>query len=495
MNNYRKWFTLTLLMTIITLIFLAILTIVVDPFFHYHKPKGKFSYKIFDATYQNSGIARNFDYDSFIVGTSMTENFRPSYFKEVLGTDTVKLSYSGAYSKNYNIIMDQALSNNSSISSVFIGLDFSLLVKKDDYLNTVHPLPEYLYNEDYLDDVNYLFNKSVIFKHVYPTIERSKDNVESTSMDQAFYWHNFYTFSQNTVLSSEPGTDRAINSLERSLEEIIDISNNNLDNITPFFKDYPNTKFVLFIPPYSTLHMYLNYDINEIRAMEYSIERLLQYDNVELYFYGNNESITSNLYNYKDGYHYGSHINDFMVDSFKSDEYRLTLDNYKKEFKKYNAIIDNYNFDAFHGKDNPFINENNFLKYMQKLNDDRYIVLLSSSSSDPIAASDIFGKHYQTFNLDNSISGSNYLAVFTGGDVIYQAASNNIINYNDKVSGLKVEMKAELQDGKNYIETKIDGLKYTSNQPGVNIVVYDTELERVLDNITVNVETGYLQRK
>lgn len=495
MNDYKKWFITTFFTTIVTLVLVTITTIVVDPFFHYHKPLDIFPYEISNASYQHPGIAKNFDYDSIIIGTSMTRNFRTSYFKEVLGTNTVKLPYEGSTSKNYYVNLNQALSNQDFIDTIYLGLDLNILVKKTDFTNPMNPLPEYLYNDKYLDDVNYTLNKTVLFNHLIPTFIRMKDDIESTTMDQAFYNADKFVFSQNSALEDINGSIRMENSKDYTEEEILELVKNNLKNIVPFIESYPDTKFVVFIPPYTTLYMYLYYDYIDFIAIEYTIATLLSYDSVELYFYGNNESFTSNLYNYKDGYHYDSHINNFMVDSFKTDEYRLTLENYKEELGKYIKIIDNYNFDAYHGKDNPFINENNFLKYTQKMNDDRYLVFVSSSSTDTINASDIFGNDYKLFNLDNSMSGSNYLAILNGGDVIYQVASSDNIEYIDVVNGLNVEMVAEQRSDKTFIETKLDSLKYTTNQSGVNIVVYDTKLERVLDNIAVNIENGSITRR
>ena len=48
------------------------LVVTVDPFFHFHKPVSSLSYPLVNERYQNDGIARHFDYDAVITGTSMT---------------------------------------------------------------------------------------------------------------------------------------------------------------------------------------------------------------------------------------------------------------------------------------------------------------------------------------------------------------------------------------------------------------------------------------
>ena len=81
------------------------LVVYVDPFFHYHAPVAGFPYIVDNQLSQNPGMAKNMIYDGCIIGSSMTVNFDTDDFKEIMGTDTVKLSYSGAYPKDdYNIL-------------------------------------------------------------------------------------------------------------------------------------------------------------------------------------------------------------------------------------------------------------------------------------------------------------------------------------------------------------------------------------------------------
>ena len=83
-------------MMMAALLLCASLVAYVDPFFHYHTPVGGFPYVVDNQLSQNPGMARNMDYNGCIIGSSMTVNFDTDDFKELLGYDTVKLSYSGA---------------------------------------------------------------------------------------------------------------------------------------------------------------------------------------------------------------------------------------------------------------------------------------------------------------------------------------------------------------------------------------------------------------
>ena len=96
-----------MLIAVMAVVFATIAAVVVyvDPFFHYHEPLSGFPYIVDNQLSQNPGMAQNMDYNACIIGSSMTVNFDTDDFKELMGLDTLKLSYSGAYPKDdYNIL-------------------------------------------------------------------------------------------------------------------------------------------------------------------------------------------------------------------------------------------------------------------------------------------------------------------------------------------------------------------------------------------------------
>ena len=90
----------------------------IDPFYHYHTPIGKVPIVLDTAVYQTAGAAKNLEYDSAIVGTSMTENFHTSWFDEVLGWNTMKLSYSGARSSDLEAIFGEISERKEPIKNI-----------------------------------------------------------------------------------------------------------------------------------------------------------------------------------------------------------------------------------------------------------------------------------------------------------------------------------------------------------------------------------------
>ena len=70
--------------------------IVADPFFQYHKPWFGMKPYVVNERYQAAGMARNFDYDNLIMGSSMAQNLKPSHFQR-LGGSTIKLTMAGSH--------------------------------------------------------------------------------------------------------------------------------------------------------------------------------------------------------------------------------------------------------------------------------------------------------------------------------------------------------------------------------------------------------------
>ena len=106
MKKYKKWLAVFGITVFVGLAAVAGLTIYVDPFFQYHKPLPSFPYLVDNQVSMNPGLAKNMDYDSVLLGSSMTVNFNTDWFMEEMGLTTQKLSYNGAFPKDQANIMD-----------------------------------------------------------------------------------------------------------------------------------------------------------------------------------------------------------------------------------------------------------------------------------------------------------------------------------------------------------------------------------------------------
>lgn len=342
---YKKFILKVIVLTIVVFSIIAMWTILVDPFYQYHKPLFGLKPVYNDARYQNPGIAKNIDYDSMLLGSSMTENFRVSQLDQEFGTKTIKLSVPAARTGDYNHVLNKGLDSHN-VKTVFLGLDIdSMTAGYDTYF---FPLPEYLYDDNKLNDVNYVLNKNVIIESIKWINMNVKGSVPDE--DYAHYWSNQYTFSKDAALS------QVYWELTNKLNEKDDPSylmnaKENLEkNIIPHIVNHPDTEFYIFFPPYSVLwwdiHISQGTLNNTFDVVEYASRELLKYDNVRLFSFQSVEEVVTNFNNYKDYNHYSAEINEEMIKWMKNDQFRVTNENVDEQINKLKDLVLNYDFEA-----------------------------------------------------------------------------------------------------------------------------------------------------
>lgn len=322
----------------------AAMVLIADPFFHYHKPLDDLYYLIENKISQNPGIAAHFSYDSIITGSSMTVNFDTTLFAEELGLNTIKLSYDGAYPKDVDTILTLAKKSPNEIHAVFFNID--IYNYKAEPGTIAYKIPDYLYNDNPLDDIPYLFNKEVILDYILrPQVEH-----EGTPLSAAYCsWPYMYygaevvseTYHAPTVFSDELPTDIFTENISTNLEEYI----------LPHIKNMPDTRFVIFFPPYSVLYWYDRYADGslaaELASEKQVIETLLAYPNVEIYYFQNQFDYITDLNNYSDYTHYRHEMNDYMTACFADGTNRLTVYNYLTVLEEMRIWAENCPFENY----------------------------------------------------------------------------------------------------------------------------------------------------
>ena len=123
----KTWNRIVIAGTVGILAIIAVITIIIDPFFHYHKPLENLEYPMLYERYQNDGIARWYSYDAMITGTSMTQNFKASEFDRLMGVTSVKTSYHGATFSELSSNIERALEYNDDLKIVLCSLDGNML--------------------------------------------------------------------------------------------------------------------------------------------------------------------------------------------------------------------------------------------------------------------------------------------------------------------------------------------------------------------------------
>lgn len=346
----KKYFKIIILFTIYFLILIGGTVVIIDPYFHYHKPLKFLSYRLRDQRYINDGIGRHFEYDSIITGTSMTENFKSSLFNNLFNSNSIKVPFSGGSYKEINDNLERTLKRKKDISYILRGLDYRFIIQDSEYMKYDN-LPTYLYDDNFLNDYKYLFNKEVIIKGIGGVVVYTLLGKNTTTFDEYSNWSNQYKTGKENVIKGYKRNKKENIKEEKLEKKDIEIIGENIEkNVTSLVKKYPNTKFIYFITPYSIIYWdQLKQEgkiEKQIMAEKYMIEKLLEYPNVELYSFFNNYEMICNLDNYRDPGHYMGNINDKILYWISKKEYQLTKENYEEYIRKNLEFFKNYDYDS-----------------------------------------------------------------------------------------------------------------------------------------------------
>lgn len=340
----KTWFYKFIFGLLFTIVIFSLITIFIDPYFHFHKPFSFISYRLYDERYMNDGISRHFDFDAMITGTSISQNFKTSELDALFGTKSVKETFSGSGYKEQSENIMRAIKYNSNLETVFWGLDYNGLLRDSDW-KRYDEYPTYLYDNNIFNDVAYLLNKSIMYHGTLLNIYMTLTNQASTSFDEYSYWEDDYKDAYFTRASQIDPMKPSLSNDQRKI--VCDTIN---QNVVAVAKQNPNVTFYIFLPPCSINYfdnIYAQGDtIIHLDAEQQAIELMLQCENIKLFSFTNNHEIINNLDNYHDGIHYNAKINSLLLKYMVNDEYRITKENYQAHIANAKDYYLNFDYDS-----------------------------------------------------------------------------------------------------------------------------------------------------
>lgn len=344
-------FVWTSLIGILTLLFLGgAVVFVVDPFYHYHRPWFGMPTVLYNEIYQTSGVADNFEYDSAIVGSSMTENFHASWFDEDFSWNTIKLCYEGAGTDDLRAILEKVFDGERQVKNIVLAVDdYQMLADSD---TKAIDRPEYLYNENLLDDVNYLFNKDAFAAAVQRVFD-GITGVES-DVDNAYNFSGKFEFSKEQVLKDAAPFRENIKANppeeKKEADAYIEQCQDNLENLLPFIEENPGTQFYVIYSPYSIVNWEKKVLAGTLEAQlytdAYAIEKFLSYENVKVFYFQDEYEMITDLDKYMDTCHYTEEYNYYIEQCIKNGKNEVTVDNYKERIRNMYEIASSYDYEA-----------------------------------------------------------------------------------------------------------------------------------------------------
>ena len=305
----KRWVCLTLALLISGLLAIVGAVVIVDPFEIYHRALFyNPPYKSGTQMYSIAGVAKSYTYDSVIIGSSVTENCTPSVYDAALGGRFVKLSMNAGLARDHAKVMEIAFRTHD-VRRVVYGLD--LFAYSQYYTNQKAVTPDYLYDDNLLNDVQYWFNQDLWLSEIPAALRRIGTPDEDASRDSMYYW-------QPPSMPKQADTARGLELTQLNLEY----------NLLPFIRAHRDTTFTIFFPPYSALYwaeQAQKGNLDSFLAQKLLLcQTLLQEENVELYDFQLEAQWTQDLSLYYDLIHYIPVVNDGVASAIAADQCRIT---------------------------------------------------------------------------------------------------------------------------------------------------------------------------
>ena len=323
-----KWILSFFALVLVLCMLLCLAAYAVDPFFQFR----------INETYQLDydiacGLIKYYDYDTLIVGSSMTQCFRMNTFREELHDKPLKIGISGMSLQMMQDCMKTAYRAQHA-ETFYIAIDPYLFydVKK-------HYPTEFYFQDGPLPKLRYLLSHKVWF-HYLPLdlgleiLDRLGkgnpsfiDACNSENIDRFGDWSADFNFGEEVVLDNYRNHRYSVTKIK--VDDVYNCMVSRIDYLLSKL-DFDQGKHVFFFPPYSSLYwsdMQIDGHYEElIRAKRYFIEKVRGQNNVEIFDF-QSADLTGDLNNYKDTTHYSPDINDWMVRCFANGQYRVTEEN------------------------------------------------------------------------------------------------------------------------------------------------------------------------
>lgn len=321
--NISKFLKNLIIAVLILLIFNVGLVVVLDPFYHYHKPLPGLKAVLNEKEYQVPGTLDHFDYDAMIVGSSVAENNNNRWFDEAFGCQSIKAIRSYGATADLCYFIDRGF-KNQELKYVFLNLDPSSLTTGVNTTFEETGSPMYLYDNNLFNDVKYVFNKDVIFEKIPYMLASSF--IGDYDEGESYNWAKWKSFDEETCLYhyiQEPEIKPMMD--EKAYETV---ARENIDKILGIVKTHPETTFYIFIPPYSALWWDMSFRSGEtdayLYAEELALSTLFKEDNVRVYNFQNAKDIIFDLNHYTDSLHFDPGINEYICNCLKNGTYEIS---------------------------------------------------------------------------------------------------------------------------------------------------------------------------
>ncbi len=319
---YHRWCFLVAGGFFCFLFCVALIIYVLDPCFRYRYPSLTTPLYI-NARTQIPGMLRNGEYDMVLYGTSMCQNFALDDLKKTFNVkNPLKCTIPGQRTFEMTAFLELTREWNPDIPVICLGFDIFSLQEPEEQ-DTFYFQKPFTVNE-----CRYLFNFNNWRKYISSSLRwelyRDKRIKPDTDSNMMFAWE----IRKRTLWGAE-GIRQSLHAAEQRPHDFIrnDEVHTRLQPLISSLKKFPNTRIVIFMPPYSLVYWSLldanDFLESELQNRKTVLNAFLELPNVEIYDCNTAEDIITQLGHYKDITHYHPKINTEICRKIASGEKRI----------------------------------------------------------------------------------------------------------------------------------------------------------------------------
>lgn len=346
----RKFFIKSIISIFVILLTVAGPVFYIDP---WQQIRYNDKYYAGDQRILNAGLAKNYKYQTAILGTSTSENTLKKDVDNIFNTNSINLCLSGSTALEHRNLLNVIIRNND-VKTIIYGMD----------IFTYNRLGVRKENIDYTDRKNlhkYLFNISVLKDTAKIIIKEILNKNQKNWIEKKSFWGDDYTYLEKNTLCFDPNTQFGSQNLgiARGGKKgyNLEIMKENFDEFLKLVNENKNIEYIIYLPPYAVLYWYA-YDRygsleNAFKFKKYIYEKTKNLKNISIYDFQDREDIIDDLNNYKDAVHYGPFINKKIIEEINKTKPSSYNPYFEKNIKrlieknreKFEEVYKKYNID------------------------------------------------------------------------------------------------------------------------------------------------------
>lgn len=330
-SGAKRWIIAFFAFVLAVVLFLSAAAYVIDPFLQF---RAKDDTYLLRGWFVDSGLVRNYDYDTLIIGSSMVQNFDMDLWRKKLGGKPLHIGMGAISAVEIGELMNIAYDSGKA-DKFFICVD-QYLFSSD---ASVSHFPEYLLRNDILSRLRYMLSYEVWFRYIPVDIAFMALDLMGVALPEKYAEKKSIDRLGDWRLDFPPGTagrEAVLRYYQKGQFSVSAVDTENLDQrmkerIDRFLDSfsYERGEHVFFFPPYSSLFWcgaqsdgYFN---AYMQVKRYFAEQAMRRGAAVYDFQG--ADCTVDLDNYRDATHFMPVVSDWIIDCFARGDYLMTREN------------------------------------------------------------------------------------------------------------------------------------------------------------------------